>query len=64
MDNSANITKLILEFEQLKHDGNMDFASKAVINVGRVDDDNGGYNVYLVAVRKEEDASIKILKCL
>lgn len=64
MDNSAHITKLLSEFEQLKHDGRMDIADKAVVNVGRIDDDNGGYNLYLVAVRKEEDVSIKILKSL
>lgn len=57
-----NISELLKKAEDLVHDGYMDAAEKAYIPVQKIEDDNDGYYVYLVAVRDKEDFESKFMK--
>jgi hypothetical protein len=50
---SNNIQTLIEKFEELTNDGKIDVAAKAKIPVCFIEDEYGGYKVFLLAERTE-----------
>jgi hypothetical protein len=53
MDNAERLDtdNLIHKAERLVNDGNMTRAANAVIPVQRIQDENGGYELFLIGVR-------------